>query len=312
VNNDYRDRMQTVLVFIEKNIDQELNLGMLAGISHFSKFHFSRVFLAILNKSPMTYLTERRLYHSVNYLKTTNKTILEISTLCGFSSISNFNASFKKLYQTTPSKMRKEMQKQSNNQLLSGNNLKEIPPSIKYDVGINTNKTNFLRRVWEMNIELKELPDYEVAFVRHTGSYLETHQAWATLGIWAEKNNLFPPTQYFIGISLDDPNVTDENICRYDACVTLPANFSPKADTGIAFKTLPGGLYALYKFYDTIDKFAIAYQSIYGQWLPNSDYEPDDRHALEFCMNNPATDVAGKAKVDLYIPIKKLSEVHTT
>jgi AraC family transcriptional regulator len=25
-----------------------------------------------------------------------------------------------------------------------------------------------------------------------------------------------------------------------------------------------------------IDKFAIAYQSVYGQWLPNSDYEPDD------------------------------------
>ncbi|MEK3661311.1 AraC family transcriptional regulator [Paenibacillus sp. FSL F4-0236] len=304
MNNDYRVRIQTVLHFIEENIDQEINLEMLAEISNFSKYHFSRVFSAITNKTPMTYLTERRLVRAVAYLETTNKTMLDISTLCGFSSISSFNSSFRKLFKTTPREMRRSKQEHSNNQLMSSNNQEELAPSKNYDVNSNNNN-NFLRRVWQMNIEVKELPSYQVAYVRHVGSYLETYKAWATLSKWVAKNNL-PATEYFIGISLDDPSATDEYSCRYDACITIPREFSIEGDSGISFQTLSGGLYARYQFYDTIDKFAIAYQSVYGQWLPNSEYEPDDRYALEFCMNDPYTDPEGKAKVDLYIPIKSI------
>lgn len=283
-------------------MDQELNLEMLAEISNFSKYHFSRIFSAILLKSPMSYLTERRLHHAVSLLTTTNKTMLDISSLCGFSSVSSFNAAFKKLFQTTPSMMRRAMQENSNNPPVTGNNPEElILPNNYY---LSSNNNNFLRRVWELNIEVKELPSYNVAFVRHIGSYLETHKAWGALGKWVQSNNI-PPTEYFIGISLDDPSVTEEHACRYDACITLPEGFSTEDDSSIAFKTLSGGLYALYKFYDTIDKLAIAYQSIYGGWLPDSTYEPDDRHALEFCMNDPCADPEGKAKVDLYIPIKR-------
>jgi AraC family transcriptional regulator len=158
-----------------------------------------------------------------------------------------------------------------------------------------------------MNIVIKELPDYEVAYVRHVGSYLNTFEAWIRLGTWAARNKLLPTEQHFIGISLDDPNVTDEYDCRYDACVTIPYDFNKENHPEINFKNIQGGLYAFYQFYDTIDQLAIAYQNIYGQWLPESDFEPDDRHCLEFCMNNPSNDPEGKAKVDLYIPIKKRS-----
>lgn len=168
-------------------------------------------------------------------------------------------------------------------------------------------KSNFLRRIWDMNVTIKNLPDFEVAYVTHVGSYLESFKAWGQLSSWAGKYNLFPPVQHFIGISLDDPATTEEAACRYEACVTLPSDFD-KANLSngeVEYKTLPGGLHALYQFYDTIDRFAIAYQIVYGQWLPTSDYDPDDRYALEFSMNNSAEDPEGKAKVDLYIPIKK-------
>ncbi|MGN7427571.1 AraC family transcriptional regulator [Cytobacillus praedii] len=156
-----------------------------------------------------------------------------------------------------------------------------------------------------MNISIKELPEYEVAYIRHIGSYLDTHHTWSKLGKWAEQNKLFSTDQYFIGISLDDPTMTDEFACRYDACVTIPIDFNKNDQSEVLFKQLPGGLYALYPFYDTIDKFAITYQSLYGQWLPNSEYDADDRPCLEFCMNNPMNDPEGRCKVDLYIPIKK-------
>ncbi|WP_203364390.1 GyrI-like domain-containing protein [Bacillus sp. REN10] len=155
-----------------------------------------------------------------------------------------------------------------------------------------------------MNMTIKELPDYEVAYIRHVGSYLETSKAWSKLAEWASKKRLYHD-QHFIGISLDNPQLVEEQACRYDACITIPKGFHKEDNDIVAYKTLEGGIYALYQFYNSLDKFALAYQSIFGQWLPNSEYDADDKPCLEFCLNNPATDPEGKAKVDLYIPIKQ-------
>ncbi|MEK4062484.1 GyrI-like domain-containing protein [Paenibacillus sp. FSL H3-0321] len=101
-------------------------------------------------------------------------------------------------------------------------------------------------------------------------------------------------------------NLVEEFACRYDACVTLPNGFERSGHTKhVEFKTLSGGMYAVYPYYDTIDKFVLAYQNVFSLWLPNSEYDADDRPRLEFCMNDPAKDKEGKCKVDLYIPVKK-------
>ncbi|MFS0727655.1 AraC family transcriptional regulator [Paenibacillus sp. 1P07SE] len=301
--NHYSERMNAVTKYIEENISKKISLEELAEISHFSKYHFSRVFSSVVGMTPYAFLNNRRLVKSVEYLVNTDKTVLEISILCGFDSVSNFNQAFKKLYNNTPSDVRRNHDELSNISLDNSNNCEE--PEQPYRYSESGNKNHFLRRIWEMNITIKELPDYEVAYVRHIGSYLETHKAWGKLGEWAAKNHLFPLQHIYIGISHDDTSVTDEYSCRYDACITIKDDFIKENDQDIKYKTLTGGLYALYQFYDTIDKFAIAYQIVYGQWLPNSDYDPDDKHCLEFCMNNPFEDPEGKAKVDLYIPIKK-------
>ncbi|MBL0387775.1 GyrI-like domain-containing protein [Tumebacillus sp. ITR2] len=156
-----------------------------------------------------------------------------------------------------------------------------------------------------MNITIKELPDFEVAFVRHVGSYAETGGAWDQLSQWAVKNGLFPPQQSFIGISLDDPATVEAHACRYDACVTVPPGFDRESHPEVKFQTLDGGLYALCQFYDTADQLGGVFQMMFGQWLPASEYVADARPCLEFCMNNPADDPEGKVKVDLYIPVQK-------
>ncbi|MGF7048170.1 AraC family transcriptional regulator [Paenibacillus sp. DS2015] len=306
MNNNYSSRIHTVIHYIEKNITQPMSLDMLADISHFSKYHFSRIFTSMMGVTPIAFVHQKRLQQSIVYLRETDHTILEISSLCGFESISSYNAIFKKHYNRTPSVVRKDLKlnKYSNIPLQSSNMVEEISNPLRYYEG---NNSSFLRRVWNMNVEIKELPDYEVAYVRHIGSYLETRGAWSMLGSWAELNRVTPREQFFIGISIDDPGVVEEYACRYDACVTLPEGFNHQQakHAEISYKRLSGGLYALFPFYDTIDKLAITYQSLFGQWLPNSEYDADDRYCLEFCMNNPLDDPEGKCKIDLYIPIKR-------
>lgn len=300
--NDYRERVGRVCKHIDAHLDRKLTLDQLAELSHFSKYHFSRIFASITGLTPFAYIAKQRLARAAALLGETDKSVLEISLLCGFDSASNFNAAFKKCYGITPTEMR-EQARQDRKISLSDRNSEEAGPAPNpYD---QTVKHSLLRRVWQMQATIEELPMLEVAYVRHVGSYLETYRAWAKLGIWAAQHRLFPPEQSFIGISLDDPAGTEEEECRYDACVTVPSTLNrADAPPEIRFQTLPGGLYAKFYFYDTPDKLALLYQSIFGNWLPDSDYDPDDRYCLEFSMNDPAQDPEGKAKVDLYIPIK--------
>lgn len=301
--NTYKDRIEKVTRYMEENLSRKMALDTLAEISFFSKYHFSRIFSAIVGMPPYAYLTQLRMNKSVEYLTTSDKSILEISSLCGFESVSNFNHIFKKHFNHTPSEVRSNPEFIRKIPSMEGNKPQES--SIPSNYPEIRQQHSFLRRIWDMNISINELPDLEVAYVRHVGSYLETYLAWNKLGEWSARNQLFPPDQQFIGISLDDPVSTEEHECRYDACITIPKGFAQNGGPDIQYKTLPGGLYGLFQYYDTIDRFSLAYQNIYGSWLPESDFEPDERHCLEFCMNNPAEDPEGKAKVDLYIPIKK-------
>lgn len=157
-----------------------------------------------------------------------------------------------------------------------------------------------------MEILIKRLPEFEIAFIRRVGSYFEPQDHWGELMNWAVNNGLFPPEKSFIGISLDNPDLVESNNCRHDACVTIPKNFDKEKHDNMQFKKLDGGQYALYQFYDNPENLNDAYKYIFGEWLPNSDYAADyDRHNLEFNMNNPADDPEGKCKIDLYVPIEK-------
>ena len=53
-----------------------------------------------------------------------------------------------------------------------------------------------------MNIKIKELPEYEVTFMRRNGSYFEPQDHWGKLVQWVVDNELYPPNHFFIGISL--------------------------------------------------------------------------------------------------------------
>ncbi|MEK5234791.1 AraC family transcriptional regulator [Paenibacillus sp. FSL L8-0470] len=303
MNNDYFNRIDNVIKYIKENSNQKLTLDNLAGVSNFSKYHFARIFTSIVGVTPVAFVNQERLQKAVFLLAETNKTILAISNQCGFESVSTFNALFKKHYSKTPSDVRNSVKKNRNISLHFSNKQEEFSQFEAYN-GIGRN--HILKRAWKNVITIKELPEYEVAYVRHVGSYMDTHVAWDKLGRWASWQGLTPNNHYFIGISLDDGNLVEEFACRYDACVTLPNGFEKSGHTKhVEFKTLPGGMYAVYPFYDTIDKFVLAYQNVFSLWLPDSEYDADDRPCLEFCMNDPAKDVEGKCKVDLYIPVKK-------
>lgn len=306
INQDYRERIGKVITYIEEHCCQPLNLDTLAGVSHFSKYHFTRVFTAVAGMTPMAFVNQKRIQHSLPLLTGTNQTMLEIAGQCGFESVSVYNAHFKKHYGCTPSSIRSSGQKDRNFASAFSNKQAESAPPTDYN---RPGRNPLLRRAWDQMVQMKQIADVEVAYVRHIGSYLDTYMAWDKLTLWAGQQGLHAENQQFIGISMDSGDLVEESACRYDACITLPQDFEREAHLPqIAFKTLSGGLYAVYAYYDTIDKFVLAYESMLSVWLPGSGYEADERPCLEFCLNDPKKDKEGKCKVELYIPIKQCEQ----
>ena len=156
----------------------------------------------------------------------------------------------------------------------------------------------------ESKIEIKRLPDYRVIYVRHIGNYFETTREWKRLLDFGRQKAILDENTLMIGISYDDPQITEEEKLRYDACLTLDTPL--ETDENISLKTIPGGLFGVYHFYAGLEELIDAYDYIYRRWLPGSGYLPDEKHCFEIYRNNVLGHQKEKAAIDVCFPIRKI------
>lgn len=81
--------------YIEANYMKDITLDTLVKISNLSKHYLVHSFTNSYSCSPLKYLCQKRIQESKELLLTTNLTIAEIASACGFSSQSYFAQSFR-------------------------------------------------------------------------------------------------------------------------------------------------------------------------------------------------------------------------
>jgi DNA gyrase inhibitor GyrI len=136
---------------------------------------------------------------------------------------------------------------------------------------------------------------YIMADTFQIGNYYDLAKAWGDFCSYAEKRHLIKEGTLFIGISYDDPLVTDENNCMYDMCVTVDAA------KGTNVHKLESGLYACYDFYDRLENLNKAFNEIFSLWLPYSNFNIDNRLPLE--VYKSPLDEEGRMHIDICIPV---------
>ncbi len=96
-----------------------------------------------------------------------------------------------------------------------------------------------------MNIRVKEMPTFQVAYIRYIGPYGAegTQNTLRQLRHWAQPRELYTPGKV-IGISWDNPDVTPEDKCRYDVGIIVPKGGALEGE--IPVQTLLAGRYAVY------------------------------------------------------------------
>lgn len=100
------DTMNTVFDYLDDHYDENLTLEKVADVAGFSKYHFSRLFKQCSGYNFYDYLCHRRIKSAEGLLMNSDLPITEIALQSGFSSLSSFNRTFKKLKSCTPSEYR--------------------------------------------------------------------------------------------------------------------------------------------------------------------------------------------------------------
>ncbi|MBR3942817.1 MAG: AraC family transcriptional regulator [Clostridia bacterium] len=102
------ENMEKVMAYMDSHITENLTLEGLSKIAMMSKSYFSTTFKHLNGISLWDYIAVKRVELAISYLKETNKTMLEIATLCGYNNTANFNRTFRKVTGKTPKSYRKE------------------------------------------------------------------------------------------------------------------------------------------------------------------------------------------------------------
>lgn len=305
LENEYKSRINKTLDYIDLNIANQFTLDELAEIATFSKFHFHRIFQALVGETPFQFILRVRLEKAATLLVSHKKeSISEIAYGCGFTDISIFSRNFKKYFSITASQYR---QNKESNLSQVNSKIQQAEDRIQryFCTSSNTIKWKTSMKL-NKSVEVKELPKMTLAYIRHIGPYKGDEKLfenlWNKLFAWAGPRNLIGgPNFKSLVIYHDDPNVTVEDKLRMSVCITVSKD--TKVDGEVGKMELESAKYVIARFEVTAEQFQEAWQWVYGQWLPTSGYQPDDKPCFEMYPEEPKE---GKFVVDICVPIKPL------
>lgn len=299
---EYQRRISLAIDYINTHLDDEILPEQVAASAQFSKFHFYRLFKAMTGDSVAGFVRRLRLERAASQLAyNTDASITEIAIDASFASTQSFAKAFQRQFRMSPSEYRKH-----------GHLNRKTGHVNRTDGALNwhdhqDNQNLNLTRIKPMNIEIKELAEQHVAYIRRFGPYgVEIRPFWERLMGWASARELIDGAQP-IGAYWDNPEITAAEKCRTDACISVPVGTQVNGE--IVLQTLPGGQYAVLRAQllsnDDVNEFHAAWQAIYTDWLPDSNYQPDDKPAYEYYYNYPQTPDE-KWDVEICIPVKPL------
>ncbi|HEY0829132.1 MAG TPA: AraC family transcriptional regulator [Bacilli bacterium] len=118
--NDYNLRMKNleryapIFQYIDEHYNKELSVELLAGMAGLSRFHFSRLFKELTDRTVTEYINLIRINKSAYLLRNTRMNISEIALSTGFNDIYYFSRIFKKYKKVPPSDLRRTLLRNTN------------------------------------------------------------------------------------------------------------------------------------------------------------------------------------------------------
>ena len=301
MNEQYKERINGALVFIDENLDKTISLVEVANKSFFSSYHFHRIFRGVMGETVNNYIVRRRLEKSANMLIVKpGLSVTDIALMCGFSSSANFAKAFKKYFGCSATEVR---QPKKHEDAISGAIAtkygKSFNPEQLYPKAL-TSASNILTKV-----EVKELQAKRLCVLPSQGGYQPEalFETWNQLITWGVEHGIEEAQQYRLAFCFDNPAITPIDKCRYHASLAIADSLV--IEPPFSESALPKGKYAIVHVKGSYEQINDAQMAMYSQWLPNSTYEPDNFPMLERYLNDSRK--AGYIELELMIKLKPMS-----
>ena len=99
---DMQPKLKEVLQLMEANLEEPITLQELADYVSLSRRQLERLFLKHLHSTPSRYYLKLRLDRARRLLKQTSRSIVEITSMCGFVSTTHFSRCYRKYMGVSP------------------------------------------------------------------------------------------------------------------------------------------------------------------------------------------------------------------
>lgn len=274
--------------FIERNLFEKISVHEIAAASHYSTYHFSRIFKALVGDTPKEYLRKRRLTVAATKLLSDDINILDLALACQFDSQEAFTRAFKALFNVTPAQYRKA----------------QDPFRLLYKDQFSPHMLNYLQNELSMEPEIFIRPATKLVGIaqQYDDNDLSLPKLWSAFRPYRGKvpNQSSPE---FFGIYEQYQEQEDTVIFSY--ICSVPVISFDDVPEGMITRELPEQMYARFVHRGALSELEKTLKYIWGSWLPKSHYDyvekPDfELYGSRFNTENPNSP---DSEIYLHIPI---------
>ena len=276
--NNYTQRINKVVAYINDHLDESLDLKTLAEVAALSEFHFHRVFKALKGESIGAHISRLRIEAAARLLRYSALSIEDIAFNIGYEAPAALSKAFKNQYGITPTQYR-------------------------------TNKDIYIMKKEIINPDLAlkapkimELEPKNLIYVALTGEYgtLDYGKAYEQLWAVVKSQKLFTKGIESICVSYDDPKITEASLQRSEVSLAIHKPAHPEGE--VSCKTLAGGKYAVFFYQGSYSHLSAVYDAAM-RWVIDSEYEVREEPTFEKYLNDSRRTPEEKLKTEVYIPI---------
>lgn len=245
---DYIEQLNRAIDYIEEHLSTDLVIDAISREAGISRWHFQRVFKAVLGETIKEYTLRRRLSIAASKLLHSNESILNISLETGFESHEVFTRAFKRIYSMTPNEFRT-----SPNLSLSATKRKI---TIEYIQNLHQGQS--------MEAKFITLPSFVTRGVSGKINHVQSEDFSENLEtipkLWAELKSIIGHTPY------QKLSAIDETLNYFAGVIVSEEHELPQ----LTKKDISGGNYAEFIHRGPMSQIEHTMDYIYGTWFPQS------------------------------------------
>lgn len=288
-SKEHKKRIDAVIDYISKNINNDISLQALAQVANYSPFHLQKLFKQLTGESPKQYILKIRLETALLLMVIhPYKPLKEIALDAGFSSPSVFSRAVKNYFGISPEEIRGCSPKERMQVF------KSKKPKATHQIGIDAKNA-----IIKLDIQIKKTETIRGFYLMAPcDDIAKIQESFKELLQIAITNDLLPDYKKIYGILSPHQGNIYKTFVAVNKHQQLPKKFN--------VTEIKAGKYVTFKIRGDIKESIAAGHFLYHNWLPENGYKIADIVRFEVFSENPATTPYHKLNREVYVPVEPM------